>query len=628
MTMNRVLNDPDKVVEDMLAGWLRAHAGTVSGTENPRVVRRATAPEAGKVGVVTGGGSGHEPAFLGYVGDGLCDAVAIGEIFSSPTAKTFHDAMRAADGGAGVACLYGNYAGDNMNVKMAIEMAARDGIAVRTVVANDDVPSAPKGDEARRRGVAGEILMWKAGGAKAAMGGTLDEVIAVAQKAIDATRSIGIGLSACVIPAVGKANFTIEHGKMEVGIGHHGEPGISVADTVSASDMAQRMLDVVLPDLPFARGDRVAVLVSGLGATPLMEQYILYGEVAKRLSAAGIAIAFNQVGNLFTSLEMMGVTLTLMKLDDELEACLKFPCRSVGLTVAGAPGTDAGTARAGTAAPGAGRATTATADAAPFAAGAAPFAPRAAAAGRTPGVSANADPASARPGAAASPAAGARVVFGPSVDLDAAGTLVRDLVDVITANRQSLSEIDGLIGDGDHGINMAKGFSMCAQALDAKPGEANRLGVALETLAHVLVDDIGGSMGPLYGGFFGAFARTLEGSARMDAALFGDALGAAVEAVQGMGSAKVGDKTLIDTLVPALGAYRAGVAGGAGFAGALDAMSRAAEAGRDSTRALQARVGRSARLGARSIGVLDAGATSCCLILQSLAQSLRKQLGN
>ena len=335
MTMNRIINNPDLVVEDMLTGWLTAHASTVVGTDNPRVVKRAAAPEAGKVGVVTGGGSGHEPAFLGYVGDGMVDAVAIGEIFSSPTAKSFHDAMRAANGGAGVACLYGNYAGDNMNVKMAMTMAAEEGISVKTVVANDDVPSAPKGDEAKRRGVAGEILMWKVGAAKAAQGGSLDEVIAAAQKAIDNTRSIGVGLSACIIPAVGHANFTIEHGKMEVGIGHHGEPGIDVRTTVNASDMAEMMLKVVLPDLPFVGGDRIGVLVSGLGATPIMELYILYGELAKRLQAQNITIAFNQVGNLFTSLEMMGVTLTIMKLDDELESCLNQPCQSVGITVAG-----------------------------------------------------------------------------------------------------------------------------------------------------------------------------------------------------------------------------------------------------------------------------------------------------
>ncbi len=592
--MNRVLNNPDLVVEDMLTGWLLAHAGNVAVLPaNARVVHRSAAPQAGKVGVITGGGSGHEPAFLGYLGDGLLDAVAIGEIFSSPTAKSFADAIRAADGGAGVACLYGNYAGDNMNVKLAIDLVEAEGIEVKTVVANDDVPSAAKGDEAKRRGVAGEIFMWKVGAARAMLGGTLDQVIAVAQKAIANTRSVGIGLSACIIPAVGKANFVIEAGRMEVGIGHHGEPGIDVRDTATASQMAQLMLDLVLPDLPFVAGDRVAVLVSGLGATPIMELYILYGEIAQRLQQRHITVVFNQVGNLFTSLEMMGVTLTLMKLDAELEACLTVPCQSVGLTVSG---TLATTASATTTA------------AAP--ASALPTRARAVPAERRITVAAP------------------RQVQGPSILLSSAGGLVRDLIAVIHANRQYLSEIDGLIGDGDHGINMDKGFTGCGSRLDALGASALSLPVALEQLSQALMDDIGGSMGPLYGSFFMGFVTTLEPQSQLDAALFGDAMATAVANVQSMGNAQLGDKTLIDTLLPALSAFRDATAQGQDFASALETMSLAAEAGKNATEQMQARIGRSARLGPRSIGVLDAGATSCCLILQSLARSLQRELLN
>ena len=334
--MNRVINNPDRVVEDMLKGLLRAHPELASAADNPRVIKHRHAPKAGKVGIVTGGGSGHEPAFLGYLGENLIDAVAVGEIFSSPTAKSFFDAIKAADGGAGVACLYGNYAGDNMNVKMALKMAERAGIRVETVVANDDVASAPKGDEARRRGVAGEILMWKTAGACAAQGGTLDQVIAVAQKTIARTRSSGIGLSSCTIPAVGKANFHIADGNMEVGIGHHGEPGIAVSAITPAAAMAKTMVEAIVGDLPFGRGDRVAVLISGLGATPLMEQYILYGSVAERLAEAGIEVVVPLVGNFFTSLEMMGVTLSVLKLDDELDRLMRYPCASIGLKTPGA----------------------------------------------------------------------------------------------------------------------------------------------------------------------------------------------------------------------------------------------------------------------------------------------------
>ncbi len=327
--MQKIINDPSLVVDQMLEGFVKANSDLVSTTENERVLKYKNAPVKGKVGVVTGGGSGHKPAFVGYIGRNMVDAVAVGELFSSPPAQMFYDAIREADAGAGVAILYGNYAGDNMNVAMAIEQAEDDGIVVGKVVANDDVPSAPSSDRSRRRGVAGEILMWKVGGAKAAMGGSLEEVLAVAQKAIDNTRSMGVGLSPCILPEVGHPNFTIEPGTMEVGIGHHGEPGIEVAPLESAEQIARRMCDVILTDLPFKSGDEVVVLVSGLGSTPLMEQYILYGEVEKILESNGIKVHKSLVGNYFTSLEMAGATLSVMRLDDELKECFDYEADAV-----------------------------------------------------------------------------------------------------------------------------------------------------------------------------------------------------------------------------------------------------------------------------------------------------------
>jgi phosphoenolpyruvate---glycerone phosphotransferase subunit DhaK len=329
--MQRIINDPTLVVEEMLYGYVKSHPDLVAATDNPRVLKYAGAPVAGKVGIVTGGGSGHKPAFVGYIGRNMVDAVAVGEIFTSPTAKAFYDAFKAADAGAGVACLYGNYAGDNMNVKMAKRMAAAAGIRVETVIANDDVPSAPNDEREKRRGVAGEVLMWKVGGAKAALGGSLDEVIRVAQKAIDNTRSVGVGITPCTIPAVGKPNFTIEPGKMEMGIGHHGEPGIAVTELKPAKAIANDMVDLILPDLPFAGSDEVVVLVSGLGATPVMELYIFYGAVADMLADHRITVHRAYVGNYFTSLEMMGLTLTVMKVDTELKQLIDLEADSVGL---------------------------------------------------------------------------------------------------------------------------------------------------------------------------------------------------------------------------------------------------------------------------------------------------------
>lgn len=622
---SRVINHPDHVVEDMLAGWLLAHREIRASAGNPRVLRHCAVPQRGRVGIVSGGGSGHEPAFLGYLGPGLLDAVAVGEIFSSPTARSFADALRAADGGAGVACLYGNYAGDNMNVALAVEMLAREGVAVQTVVANDDVASAARGQEARRRGVAGEILMWKVAAARAAAGAPLAAVCAAAHKALAHTRSMGIGLSACVIPAVGKANFQIAPGTMELGIGHHGEPGIEVRAAVGAAEMAELLLAALLPELPFGSGDgagaRVALLLSGLGATPLMEQYILYGEIARRLQARGIAIAFRRVGNLFSSLDMMGVTLTLMLLDDELAACLAAPCASLGLQVAGDPQA-ADPAQTAPARP------MPIPAPAPVPAPQVPAASDAAAQAAAPAACAFPEtrPAAADAGSQTAPPAPGTA--GAALDMALCGGLVRELIAAVQENRQRLSEIDGLIGDGDHGINMHKGFGACAARLDAMaPAAALQLPRALEQLAQALLDDIGGSMGPLYGGFFSALAATLAPHARLDAALFGQALAAAAANVQRIGGAQVGDKTLIDSLAPACAAYQQALADGLGFAQALAAMARAAQSGMESTRALQARLGRAARLGARSIGVPDAGASSCCLLLQTMARALQRRLG-
>lgn len=328
--MQRILNNPDDIVDEMLKGFLKVHADIAEATDNPRVVRARDIPE-GKVGVVTGGGSGHKPAFIGYVGKNMCDAAAVGEICSSPTAAAFLDAFKAADRGKGVACLYGNYSGDNMNVKMAVKMAKKAGITVKTVVANDDAASAPKEQREKRRGVAGEVLMWKVGAAKAAKGGDLDEVIAAAQKAIDNTRSVGIGLTPCTLPAVGHPNFEIQDGMMEVGIGHHGEPGIEVCPLETAAEMAKRMTDIVVSDYPFTAGDEVVVLVSGLGATPVMELYVLYDEIDCILAEKGIKTYRAYVGDYFTSLDMMGATLTVMKVDDELKELIDMPTNCMGL---------------------------------------------------------------------------------------------------------------------------------------------------------------------------------------------------------------------------------------------------------------------------------------------------------
>ena len=332
--MQRFVNDPDYIVDDMVKGFVKAHEDLIVKSEkNDRVVKYKNAPVEGKVGLVTGGGSGHEPAFLGYVGENMMDAAAVGEIFSSPSAQTFYDAFLEADAGKGVACLFGNYAGDNMNVKMAIRKAGKKGVEVKMVAATDDISSSPKETKEKRHGIAGGVFMWKIGGARAALGGSLDEVIQSAQKAVDATRSICVGLEPCTIPAVGHPNFNIENGKMEFGIGHHGEPGMNVQELKSADEIADQMTEAVCVDLKLARGDETAVILSGLGATPVMEQYVLYGRAEKYLERKGIHVYRAFVGNYVTSLDMNGAALTIMRLDDELKELLDYEAGCPGLTV-------------------------------------------------------------------------------------------------------------------------------------------------------------------------------------------------------------------------------------------------------------------------------------------------------
>ena len=332
--MQRFVNDPDYVVEDMLKGFVKAHGDMIVRSEaNDRVVQYINAPVEGKVGLVTGGGSGHEPAFLGYVGKNMMDAVAVGEVFYSPSAQSFYEAFMAADSGKGVACLFGNYAGDNMNVKMAIRKAKKQGVTVKYVTANDDVASSPKETKEKRHGIAGGVFMWKIGGARAALGGDLDEVIASAQKAVDNTRSICVGLEPCAIPAVGHPNFQISDGDMEFGIGHHGEPGINVQKLEPAKEIARKMAQTVIDDMEPEEGSEVAVLMSGLGATPIMELYILYDEIEAYLKEQGLSVYKVFVGDYVTSLDMNGAALTVMKLDDELKELLDYEAKSPGIEV-------------------------------------------------------------------------------------------------------------------------------------------------------------------------------------------------------------------------------------------------------------------------------------------------------
>lgn len=328
--MQRFVNNADFIVDDMLQGLVKANPEVKFCDENDHVISKAKM-NPNKVGLVTGGGSGHEPAFVGYIGEGMLDSVAIGEVFASPPAQAFYDAIIDADQGRGVAVLFGNYAGDNMNVKMAVQMAEDDGVNVRYLVANDDIASAPKTEKERRHGIAGGFFMWKIGGAKAAQGADINEIMIAAKNVVEKTRSICVGLEPCTIPAVGHSNFEIQEGTMEFGVGHHGEPGIKVEDLRSADEIAIEMTNAILDDFDFKDSRKLAVMISGLGATPLMELYVLYNKVEQILSGKGHSVKKVYVGNFVTSLDMNGASLTIVDLDDEIETLLEEPADPIGM---------------------------------------------------------------------------------------------------------------------------------------------------------------------------------------------------------------------------------------------------------------------------------------------------------
>jgi dihydroxyacetone kinase-like protein len=327
--MRKIINAPENFVDEFVEGILLAHPELVkTADDDVRVMVRADAPVAGKVGIVTGGGSGHLPLFKGYVGTGLCSGVAIGNVFSSPSSEQIFQATKAVDGGAGVLYLYGNYGGDVLNFDLASDLADLEGIQTMTVLGRDDVASQPKDNKHERRGVAGIFFAYKAAGAAAERGDSLDRVASVAEDVVEHTATIGIGLAPTILPTTGKPSFELPDGEMEIGIGIHGEPGSRRGRLETADEIADDLVEALVADLALSEGARVAVLVNGLGATPLEELYLLYRRTHQVLADRGIEIVKKYVGEYATSLEMAGASISLLELDDARLELLNAPALS------------------------------------------------------------------------------------------------------------------------------------------------------------------------------------------------------------------------------------------------------------------------------------------------------------
>lgn len=326
--MKKILNDPVNFVPEMLEGLLAAHPDQLDYEEELFSIVRADAPVQGKVALATGGGSGHLPVFLGYVGKGMLDGCAVGDVFNSPSADQMYNVTKRISGGAGVVYIYGNYGGDVMNFDMATEMAEMDDIEVRTVLVKDDVASAPPEEAGRRRGVAGMVFAFKTAGAKADAGGSLDEVVAVAEKTLANTRTMGVALSPCIVPQVGRPTFTLAEDEMEIGMGIHGEPGMKRETLQTADQITERMMGAILDDLTVAAGDKLVVMVNGLGATPPEELYVIYRKAHQILAGLGVGVHRAYVGEYATSMEMAGASITVCKVDDELAALFDAPAHT------------------------------------------------------------------------------------------------------------------------------------------------------------------------------------------------------------------------------------------------------------------------------------------------------------
>lgn len=327
--MRKIINSADTFVQDTMEGIIAAYGDKVKLLNDDfRVLLSNYPTQDGKVGIVTAGGSGHLPVFLGYVGKGLLDGCAVGEVFASPASEKMADMIRACDRGNGVLCLYGNYNGDIFNFRMACDEVEFDDIETRQVLVRDDVASSPKENADKRRGVAGMVYAFKVAGAAADRMMSLDEVAAVAEKALANIRTMGVALSPCIVPKVGKPTFTIADDEIEIGMGIHGEAGIEVRKMMTADEIAETLVETITKDMPLQSGDEVSVMVNGLGGTPMEEQLIVYRRVHQLLKAMGVSVVMPHIGEYATSMEMAGLSVTIFKLDAELKELLQAPAES------------------------------------------------------------------------------------------------------------------------------------------------------------------------------------------------------------------------------------------------------------------------------------------------------------
>ncbi|ROP73992.1 dihydroxyacetone kinase family protein [Curtobacterium sp. PhB115] len=572
--MTRLFNDPADFADEMVDGFVAANGDRVRRVHGG--VARSTTSPAGTVALVVGGGSGHYPAFGGLVGHGLAAGAAMGNLFASPSAQQVTAVAKASEHGGGVLLSYGNYAGDVLNFDAAARALTEAGIDVRTVRVTDDVASAPSTEAHKRRGIAGDLCVFKVAGAAAERGDDLDAVTAIAARANDRTRSFGVAFSGCSLPGADEPLFTVPEGRMAIGMGIHGERGIGEADVPTADGLADLLVDKLLSELPSdvadagTDGQRVVPVLNGLGSVKYEELFVVFGAVQRKLDAAGVVVVQPEVGELVTSFDMAGVSLTLFWLDDELEELWAAPA-------------DAPAYRKGGAVP------QQRVSEQELAAGAeVPVAP----------------------GSAESQESAVRIAK--------AITAVRGTID---DHVDELGRIDAVAGDGDHGIGMQRGSTAADRAAQDAASRGAGAGSVLAIAGDAWSDKAGGTSGAIWGAALEALGRVLGDDQRPSATTVAQAVHAATDAILAFGAVP-GDKTMVDALVPFDDVLTARIAAGDDLATAWSAAAAASTSAADATADLLPRMGRARTHGEDAVGTPDAGAISFALITTAVLRTI------
>ncbi|KQR75163.1 dihydroxyacetone kinase [Arthrobacter sp. Leaf337] len=572
--MTRLFNEPAAFADEMIEGFVASHGRWVKRVSGGVVRNTKSTPDT--VALVIGGGSGHYPAFAGLVGQGLAHGAAMGNLFASPSAQQVYNVAKASNNGAGVLLGYGNYAGDVLHFNQAQDRLRKDGIDCRSIAVTDDVSSAPLAERTKRRGIAGDLTVFKVAAAAAEAGHSMDDVVAIAERANDRTRSFGVAFTGCTLPGADHPLFSVPEGRMAVGMGIHGEPGIGETDIPTADELAELLVAKLLTEVPegvrTSTGARVVPILNGLGSVKYEELFVVYRRVAQLLADAGLEAVDPQVGELVTSFDMAGTSLTLFWLDDELETLWNAP-----------------------------------ADAPAFRRGAVT-----AAALDTSDATELHDVELSIPEATAESRAGAVRVL-------AALGAAKNVVD---ANADELGRIDAIAGDGDHGIGMERGVRAAVDA--ARDAVARGAGAAttLHFAADAWADKAGGTSGALWGMALRAVGDAVGDTKAPDAGAVAAGVAGAAFAIMDFGKAKPGDKTLVDVLVPFRDALTAGVNAGMSLTEAWGAAATVAQQAAEDTAQLLPLMGRARPHAEKSLGTPDAGAVSMALIVRAIHNTL------